>query len=198
MTPLFHNNTGTEQFIQNLSDKINRYDTSKVMLELCFTCLFGETETYTRKKDLVNFHTMLCSSPLFCSKAVQVVHFVVKELHPTLSHEENEFLKQTEQQSDPHNILEFKELKFLKVVLELSYENKQDLDDAQLLIQGDNEDVPFAIKQLVSKVLWSNYDPDLLQKLSMSFGRNPRLRRFMPMIDEVKGVQSIMEIFLKG
>lgn len=170
-----------------------------MILELCFTCLFSETEISSRDRDLTNFYAMLCSSPQFCSEADQVVQFVVNELCPTLSTELEEFLeKEAKQKNDTSNILEYKELKFLKVVLKLSHENKQDLVDAQLLTQDDNEDVPIAMKQLINKVVWSNYDFELLQNLSIAFKKNQRLKRFVPMIDEVKEAQSITDAFLKG
>ena len=184
---------GVKETVKKLSDEFNEYETPRAVLNLCFTCLFPEVVVPTSERNLVKLYDLLYSTPQYCSHANRVVYFIAEELQGTMSQEDKLLKEQAQvQNEDSYDILTAKELKFTKLVMKLSYEDKRDLVDVHLLTPGGTECVPTMINVLVSTGELSYNNSECLRTLSASFSKNSTLARFASLIAEVHKAQSIM------
>lgn len=137
---------------------------------------------------------MVSSSSQYCNQADCILQFVLGKLHLSIKPDEEDVLKvRTKSQeftnSDAFN---FQELLFADLIMDLSYQVKEDLMAAGLVTIDDDEIAAIAISNHIQSGQLSP-EFDKLCELHDSFGRVQALKKFQTKVEKIKWAISIFK-----
>ena len=127
------------QLLKRLSNEIEVRDlhTQKAVIVSMHMTLLPEVGVSTKRKPetLQGLYNGLCSSRKYCGHSDRILYCVVQMLSLNIKDTELQILKE---QADlqPEDILDFKDIKFLKLINFFSYEPKESLIDANILCKS--------------------------------------------------------------
>ena len=144
--------------MKKLSDEVESQGlhTQRAVIVSIHASLFLETRMATKGKTLQGLYEMLSSSKKYRDHSDCIFNFVViKLLSLTMKDSERQILKECAD-SQPKDILECKEIKFLDLINFLSYESKESLIEANIL-QGSAKHSTEDAAELISGLIQTGH-----------------------------------------